>query len=506
MVGIFLSAFFNSDWISFVGSQNPLGYLNTALIMLLSSLLFIGMDFKRKIRFETQVMLSNASDIVLITLLSHFSGGLSSPFSILLIINITATGTFLRNRESFLFAALASLAVLGEQTYSMIQGVSYAAEYSIAGLLGLVFFAITYLASILSGRMRESEQRVSERETDIVNLQILNNDIIQSMRTGIIVIDNERRIRMANGSAESLLGNTSLQNSPLLEDILPALNLQFIEWQEQPNLHHRAIHQKQGLPDIQPGFRKLERTNDTLIFLEDATQLNQRFQQIKLASLGRLTASIAHEIRNPLSAINHASQLLQESALIEEADKKLTNIITTQVQRLDKVIQNVLQLSRQQKGPPETIELNLWLNNFCTEFIDANNLRTEQLQLQLLETNLVVLFEPSHLNQVMNNLCSNAITHNNLPHEQIQIQLICGHDEQYDQPFINVIDNGSGISSENIQQIFDPFFTTSTKGTGLGLYISREIIESNRARIRYTTTSHGESCFRIHFLSSIKQK
>lgn len=504
MAGGFLSAFFNSDWISFPGSQNPQAYLTTNLIMLLSSLLFIAMRIRQKPDFETQVIISNASDIFLITLLSHYSGGLSSPFSILLIINITATGTFLRDRDSFLFAAVASLAVLGEQTYSIMQGTSNTAGYALSGLLGLVFFGITYLASVLSRRMRESELQVSERETDIINLQTLNNDIIQNMRTGIIVVDQQGHIRMANSSAESLLGNIPLQHTPPLKDIFAALDVRFREWQDQPGLHHKPIRQTQGLPDIQPGFRKLERTADTLIFLEDATQLNQRFQQIKLASLGRLTASIAHEIRNPLSAINHAAQLLQESSL-ETADQKLTDIITTQVQRLDKVIQNVLQLSRQQGGPPQTIELNRWLKSFCSEFIEINKLQAAQLQLKLQQTDLAVLFDSSHLHQVMNNLCTNAITHNSRPAEQVKIQIKCGHDAQFDQPFIDVIDNGAGISRDNIQQIFDPFFTTSSKGTGLGLYISREMIESNRAKISYTITEQNESCFRIHFLSSIRQ-
>lgn len=497
-----LLAAFNNEWVAFLGSQSPDAFVTTVFIMLTGSLFYIIAGLKGRPRFETQIIITNASDILLITLLTHFSGGLNSSLSILLIINVTATGTFLRDRDSFLFAALASIAVLSEQTYNMIQGTNDTIGYSRAGLLGLVFFGTSFLASILSKRARESEQLAIEREADIISLEILNDDIIQNMRTGIIVVDNDGHIRMANSSAETLLGNTSLQNNPLLENIIPPLDALFLEWQKQPNLHLKEIRQEHGLPDIQPGFRRLDRTNDTLIFLEDATQLNQRFQQIKLASLGRLTASIAHEIRNPLSAINHAAQLLQESSL-DDADNKLTHIITTQVKRLDKVIQNVLQLSREQKGTPETIDLHSWLDNFCAEFIDNNNLTSKQLKMEYQEKEVMILFEPSHLNQIMNNLCSNAITHNQHPHEQVKINIICGHDSQFDQPFLDVIDNGSGIPKKNIQQIFDPFFTTSSKGTGLGLYISKEIIESNRAKIRYITTTHGGSCFRINFLSSL---
>ena len=497
-----LVVFLKSEWLTFLGSEYPTAFLTATVALLLSSIIYLVFSIKGKPHLETQVIISNATDILLITLLAHFSGGLSSSLNILLIINVTATGIFLKGKNPVVFASIASLAVLGEQTLSFLNQTSYAAGYIHAGLTGLVFFGTSFLASTLSNRVRRSEQLAIEREEDIISLEILNDDIIQNMRTGIIVVDNDGHIRMSNSSAESLLGNISLQNKPLLEDILPALDSRFLEWQQQPGMHHKAIKQEHGLPDIQPGFRALHRTGkgtgDTLIFLEDATQLNQRFQQIKLASLGRLTASIAHEIRNPLSAINHAAQLLQEAEL-DEADKKLTNIITTQVQRLDKVIQNVLQLSREHKSSNEVIELNHWLTTFCDEFRQNNDLSDEQLTLKALKENITVRFDSSHLNQVMCNLCTNAINHNNQNKANIKIQITCGYDDQFDQPFIEVSDNGPGIPKETVEQIFDPFFTTSSKGTGLGLYITKEMIESNRGRIRYINKEIG-GCFVIHFL------
>ncbi len=502
----FLIAFYKSEWMSFLGSQDPEAFLITSIVLLMSSLIFIFTGYRSKLAFETQIIISNTSDIFLITLLAHFSGGLSSSLGVLLIINVTATGTFLTGKHPFLFAALATLAILSEQTSSLIQGISNEFGYIHAGLLGLVFFGISFLASILSKRIRESEQLATSRQADIISLEILNEDIIQNMRTGIIVVDDNGHIRMANSSAETLLGNVSLRSTPLLKNILPSLNARFIEWQDQPYMHHKAIPQEHGLPDIQPGFRKLKPTeqgcSDTLIFLEDATQFNQRFQQIKLASLGRLTASIAHEIRNPLSAINHAAQLLEESEL-DIADKKLSNIITTQVQRLDRVVENVLQLSRQQKSSNETIKLKQWLEHFCDEFIQCSRINASQLQLESKNSEVVILFDSSHLNQVMSNLCNNAITHNNRPLNVIKIHIVYGYDKQFDQPFIEVNDNGPGIPAEIIEQIFDPFFTTSSKGTGLGLYVSKEIIESNRAKIRYIERSSSGSCFRIHLLSGL---
>jgi len=497
-----LVVFFKDGWLNFLGSEHPGIFLASAITLLCSSILFLFLSIREHPKLETQVILSNASDILLITLLTHSSGGLSSSLSILLIINVTATGIFLKGKHPFVFAALASIAVLGEQTFNFLDKSSDAAEYTHAGLLGLVFFSTSFLASTLSSRVRRSEKLATEREEDIISLEILNDDIIQNMRTGIIVVDNKGYIRMSNSSSESLLGNIPLQNNPLLKNILPALDIRLLEWKDQPNMNQKSIRQEQGLPDIQPGFRELHHTGkgtgDTLIFLEDATQLNQRFQQIKLASLGRLTASIAHEIRNPLSAINHASQLLQESEL-KPADKQLTDIITTQVQRLDKVIQNVLQLSKENKSSNETINLKDWLPSFCNEFKQNNDLTDNQLTLSQLNEDTMILFDSSHLNQVMNNLCSNSINHNNHEHGDINISISYGFDDQFGQPYIEVKDNGLGIPKEVIEQIFDPFFTTSNKGTGLGLYITKEMIESNRGRIRYIS-AETRSCFKIHFL------
>lgn len=505
-LGLVLYLFFqNAFFEGMLGKYNPEAYLATIIIFIFSSLFYIVLCLKRILAFETQVILATSSDIILITLLTHFSGGFASALSILLIINIAATGTFLKSRDSFLFAALASISILVEQTSTVLNHATNANAYAITGILGIAFFGSSLLASTLSSRVRESEAFASQKSADLIKLETLNEHIIQNMRTGILVVNNDGYIRMANSSAEALLGNTSLQNNPLLEKIFPSLDKRFFEWLAQPQMHQNPIMQNKGLPDIQPGFRKLGATSsnpeDTLIFLEDATQLNLRFQQMKLAALGRLTASIAHEIRNPLSAINHASQLLDES-IQNDADKKLTQIISTQVKRLDKIVSNVLQLSRQQHNEPEEILLNTWLDNFKQEFCENYAISDNQIIIDKDPVDRRILFDSSHLFQVLNNLCSNAIDHSDKPKDEVIIKLEYKFDKDLDQPYLNIIDNGPGISQELSQQVFDPFFTTSPKGTGLGLYISKEILESNRATIRHIDMNTAGNCFRLHFLST----
>ena len=498
-----LVVYYNAYLNGFLGQQNPQAFLATALLFLLSSFIFLIFDHKRITKLETQVILATSSDILLITLMVYYSGGLSSGLGMLLIINIVASGTFLKSRDSFLFAAMASIAVLTEHTIAHLNNISPASLYSVAGILGIVFFASNMLATILAKRARESEELVRQRTADLISLENLNENIIQNMRTGILVLNANAEVLMANHSAENLLGQSAIKYNQKLDDIFPALAERFYEWQEQPQIYHKPIPQQHGLPDIQPGFRKLDNsssdTRETLIFLEDATQLNQRFQQMKLASLGKLTASIAHEIRNPLSAINHAAQLLNESEL-NQGDHKLTQIINTQVKRLDKTIENVLQLSKQEKNIPDRINLGEWLENFRIEFCSVHKLTSEQLTIDTLE-DVNILFGSTHLYQVIENLCDNAILHSNKPESEIRIQLISGYSQEDNQPYLDIIDNGPGINRELGQQIFDPFFTTNTKGTGLGLYISKEIIESNRGKIQYLEENHEGSCFRIYFIS-----
>ena len=239
----------------------------------------------------------------------------------------------------------------------------------------------------------------------------------------------------------------------------------------------------------------------TLIFLEDASQLNQRFQQMKLASLGRLTASIAHEIRNPLAAIQHASQLLGES-IEDPADQKLTRIISMQTQRLNSVVKNVLHLSRKQRNLPDTIQLNDWLQTFKNEFFPTHSMKEEQIEINITPKNLTITFDSEQLHQIFWNLCSNSINHSSTSSRQLLINIHGRISEADQQPIIDITDNGQGVDETIAPHIFEPFYTTSTEGTGLGLYIIKEIVENNRAKIELVNQHGKNNCFRIHFMQA----
>lgn len=506
---LFLSAifllFFTSGFTGqILGTQHPPLFFWMCLLYVVISLSFIFATYTRSPDFKTQVGIQAIVDIISITVLMHTSGGIESGMGMLLIVNITASSIFLSKQKAYFVSALASLAVLGEQYYASSFVFTETVNYPKAGILGLLLFSSAIIASTLSTRSRESQALASQTTAELADLEKLNEHIIKNMHTGIIVVLPNGQIYMANEAAEALLGNHKLDGRPHLSSVSIPLYKRLIKWTKTPNLEQMPIIQEHGLAELQPGMSRLDikrKDSEIIIFLEDAAQLNQRFQEVKLASLGRLTASIAHEIRNPLGAIKHAAQLLTET-LNDPSDIKLGNIINTQVQRLNHTIENILQLSRQDSSNRESINISSWLNDFKTEFCSSKGLADEQLFIDIKPIETEILFDISHLHQVAWNLCSNAIIHTPKEKHQIKIQILGGVSLDSRHPYIDIMDNGEGITPELAHQIFDPFFTTSSAGTGLGLYITKEMIESNRAKIRYIPLPKGGNCFRITFIAS----
>ena len=481
-------------------------FIATSLFYFIASLFFITGMVRRKPGLDTQVIVHTMVDISCIVILMHATGGIRTGLGMLLIISISMTSLFLHKRVTILFAAITALAVIAEQVYSQFVFTDYSPAFTQAGLLGILIFITAVLSAYTAKRLKESEKLAEEASHELETIVQMNEHIIRSMRTGIIVIKNNGLILMTNNAALELLGLASIEPDSKLKNISVDLYNRFIDWNNNTIQNHQPIQQPQGLPDIQPGFSHIDQSKNpnekikgrTLIFLEDATKLTQRFQQVKLASLGRLTASIAHEIRNPLAAINHAGQLLGETSA-DAADKKLTGIINTQAKRLNGIVENVLQLSRQQRGTPESINIYQWLIQFREEFFSTYQLKTHQIQIKIDPDDVNVLFDSSQFHQVMWNLCSNTINHSHMDKPNIMINIQGGIDAETNQPYIDITDNGPGIDEETQTHIFDPFFTTSSEGTGLGLYITKEVIESNRAKIRHISPPAGGSCFRIYF-------
>jgi len=241
---------------------------------------------------------------------------------------------------------------------------------------------------------------------------------------------------------------------------------------------------------ISARFVPVGRSRDVgaVIFLEDLTRVQAQARQMKLAALGRLTANIAHEVRNPLSAISHATELLQEEPALNETVTRLLAIIHDNTRRLDRMVNDVLKLNRKDRALREVFEVGNYLKTFAEQFCQIEKIAPSVIALEL-AVEADVSFDHSHLNQVMWNLCRNALRHSRRQDGSIRIAVDVMNDGSVVK--LDVVDDGPGVPPPVRNQLFEPFFTTVSSGTGLGLYIAREVCEANDATLEYVETPTG---------------
>ncbi|PUB86998.1 MAG: histidine kinase [gamma proteobacterium symbiont of Ctena orbiculata] len=448
---------------------------------------------------EKQTYLALFVDIAAITLLMHASGGVQTGMGMLIAVSVIAGALIIDGRAALLFAALAALAVIANQIYVSINETVIPPRFVQAGFLGAVFFATALLTLVMSSRLRASEKLAQERANELNHLANINAYVIRHMRTGVLVVDSSGMIVMINDPAWRLLGMPTSTTGGQLVKASPELAHMLRKHKAgTKRRYYKFRTQRQG-PELRAHFNPVgtQEQGDMLIFLEDTSQITREAQQMKLASLGRLTASIAHEIRNPLGAISHASQLFDESPSQNPADQRLTEIIKTNTARLNQVIENVLQLSRRDPGNPKKIALKSWLQKLVEDLVKHQGFARDDLLLQIEPENTEIVADPEQLRQVVTNLCNNAREHGKK--EGLKLQIIGGIMKEFDHPVVDVIDNGPGIAPKVARQIFEPFFTTRNSGTGLGLYIAKELSDTNHIRLEYIPGPTGGSCFRLHF-------
>jgi len=467
----------------------------------------------RRLRWSTLrlVAIVNASvDSAAIGLILYASGGVSSGFGILLVLPVLAMATLAKHRDALLIAAMAAIAVLVQQFFVGLAEPIHFAEYTTAGVLGVVLFAIAVLAWPLANRIRESEATLRRQEVDLANLAQLSQYIVQHLRESILVIDHQDRIRLINESAARMLGDGKAYPDALLGEASPRLLYLLERWRQSsgdtgifPALEQTFVG-ADGAQVLRAHFAPLGASTPTpvLVFLEDTSLITEKVQQSKLAALGRLSASIAHEIRNPVGAMSHAGQLLAESPHLEQQERRLTEIIRNNAERVSGIIDSVLRLSRREEARLERLPLQTWSEEFCEEFCETMQWPRERLRVSGPAAEIEVRFDPSQLRQIVWNLCENA-TRYAYPDRQALgaddiIEMRCGRLASNGRPFLEAADRGPGVAAEHIDRIFEPFFTGG-RGTGLGLFLARELAQTNGATLLYEPRHGGGSVFRLVF-------
>lgn len=447
--------------------------------------------------FPLQLAFQVGSDIAVITPLTYFSGGIQSNLGLLLLISLAAASLITRSRIAYFYAALASISILLEHTYSVLTHEAAITQYLQAGLLSTAYFAIAWLAHTLSRYAVASEKLAKLRGIDLSSMAEANRLMIQDMPDGVLVVDERGIVRQSNPSAARLLGQTfSSGQPPLLSHHSALLDAMFAAWRQNHALGNEVVRLPLTNSLVRVRFLPVQRDSfwGAVIVLEDMQRAQEQAQQVKLAALGRLTANIAHEVRNPLSSISYAAELLLENQH-DATQERLSRIILDNTARLNRIVQDVMQLNRRDRINADQIDLTKRLPNFVEELCQTKRLPPAIIAISAPQE-CQVYFDRGHLDQVLWNLCQNALRYSQSMAGSVSLHAFqLGNGRMA----LEISDDGPGVAAETAGKLFEPFFTTNAGGTGLGLYIARELCEANGASLEYRQPPEGGACFRITF-------
>ena len=439
-------------------------------------------------------------DVACIAAVMIAGGAGAGTLPILLFPQLAASGWLLRTRTAFLHAAVATFVLLGLDVWRLFEGQVGGTQTVQTALISFGFFATVGVAVALGAYTKASEDLAAQRGIDVANLEQVNRLIIQDMQDGVLVVDLNGVVRGHNAQVTRLLGGFGrMRGGMRLSEFSGTLHDYWRRWQED---------YAEALPPfkVEPTQRLLRvrlvrigsgLNGGTLIYLEDLGRAQTEAQQMKLAAMGRLTASIAHEVRNPLSAINQAAQLLEEDGAVAPEGSRLLGMIRNDAKRIDRIIGEVLQLNRRDRQQPEMIALSEFLRSLTDEIVQAESMPPGGVQMQI-PADLMVIFDRGHLNQIAWNLIRNAWQHCQKKEGSIRIAARAGY--MGDAVICELADDGPGIPAELRGQIFEPFFTTRPGGTGLGLYIARELADANGAALELLPKGPG-----AHFRMTMKR-
>lgn len=448
-------------------------------------------------RFGLQVFVHALVDIVCLGLMIHAHVGPQSGLTMLFIVAVAGSSILSIWEVAAFVAALASMMILGGELYRVLVARGDMPDYTYAGFLGVALFAFSALGQLLVARTRDSEVLVRQHARALEDLSRLNEHIVHRMLLGVLVLDEQGVIYQCNLAAREML-QVPAAKGRILAEVSAPIHRRLSEWRAhgegQDSVAHiagagREVRLSFIAPHISPGYA-------VLVFMEDMAAFKKRVQQMKLASLGRLTASIAHEVRNPLAAISNAGQLLLESRSLTGQDRQLGEMVLENVRRVNRIIENILGISRRGAEAAEKIDLVAWLPGFVQELRQDKNLPPADVVIEAGPRSLSIKVDPTQLQQVLWNLTDNALRYST---RSPRLRLRCGVWPDTVRPWLDVQDQGCGLPGAVVENLFEPFVTTEPGGSGLGLYIARELCEANLANLVLHANGADGCCFRINF-------
>jgi two-component system sensor histidine kinase PilS (NtrC family) len=486
---IFLAFYFLEEQLKWWQPSSPKilpivlsGYLALAILNIMN----LSSHSRQKIDLYLPSLIA---ELLILGFLMLYIAPEQNDLGLIMLISVGLGNLIVSQRFGYLLSAIATLMVL---SHSYLHKESPASEGFLSGsVLSMLFFIEALIVQSLRIRLQEAQNQVQLNQDQLYSAARMNDLIIERMLTGVCITHNQGQILRINGAAKERLG---LEESDLqLPETIFNRLLFWLEYQLQVD-DAVIIKDLEGYnQELILSFAAIDEQS-SLIFIDDKHSLSKRTNQFKQASLARMAASIAHEIRNPLNAVSHASQLLQESPDLNSDDKRLNEIIFNHSQRMETIIQNVLQISKRKGAEMQWIQLKNWLEHFISEFK-----KQHPVNINLEGDDYDILFDPSQLHQVIWNLCTNAIRYGHAD-ENNPIDMTLGKHKHNIQ--LTIKDYGPGIDESELMYLFEPFHTTSVQGSGLGLYLAKELCEANHALIRYDDNPDHGAVFNILFTPS----
>jgi two-component system sensor histidine kinase PilS (NtrC family) len=476
-----------------LGDVAPASFVAASFAYVVLTGLFHAVLLRVRRWFDVQLALHVVADIVVITVLMHASGGFRSGLGVMLLISLAGAAVVAERWLTLTFATFATLAVLGEQLAWIGRHGANPSALVHPTILGIGYYVSALITNWLAHRVISNEEIARQRGIELANQVGINAVVIQDVQDGVIVMDDAGIVRQYNRQAELLLGRAFRPDCHIRE-YSRALSQQLGAWAAGSEAEGEPFVLNESSRRVRARFQAagVQGQRFVLVFLEDLSRLEAEAQKVKLVALGRLTANIAHEIRNPLSAITHATDLMLEENRAQGRER-LCRIIRDNAYRLDRMVKDVLELNRRDRIVPERIELAGFLASFIEDVAHNESLPDGALRLEVVE-NAVVDIDRVHLHQILWNLVRNAWRHGRQAPGSVRIRLECTQSRVQ----LHVMDDGPGVPEALRSQLFEPFFTTDSKGTGLGLYISRELAAANGARLDYVPLAAGAD-FRLQW-------
>jgi two-component system, NtrC family, sensor histidine kinase PilS len=457
-----------------IGEFAPSIYALVVFVYWFAAVGFMLITPQTREQLNTLLMWQVALDVVVLTAIMFISGSQRGTVPYLLMTTLAGAALVGEGRMVLGFAAMATISVLAEQAVRIeLLGVR-ADDLTRTGITCLGYFAVALLARLLARRALENETLARQRGAALQRQMRVNSRIIEDMQDGVVVVDVSGAVRQINPRAVELLG---------------------VELVEGERVEMRVPELGAGLEaslDVASPVLRIERSGKTLrlrrvlageggdqvLYLEDLDRIEAQAQQLKLAALGRLTANIAHEIRNPLASVTQAAELLQDEKRAQ-MQQRLSRIVLDNSARIERIVRDVLEVGRRDRATIETLDATAFLHNFVEEFAMHTPTAGECVKLDI-EGQPKILFDRVHLAQILGNLLGNALRYCRQQPGSVYLRVALQGNEHL---LVSISDDGPGIAPEERGRIFEPFHTTDPKGTGLGLYVAQELADANGARL-----------------------